>query len=144
MVLKDNEKWDAVVSCDETYDGNFFYGVRTTGVFCRPSCKSRTPRRKNVEFFKTIDEAYTSGLRPCKKCRPDLLENEKMMHIAEQVRTICDTYFLEDDKLLFEFEQMDISAKHLNSLYYRKFSINIMEYVLKLRAKRAIELISGQ
>lgn len=142
MVLKDNEKWDAVVRCDNKCDGDFFYGVRTTGIFCRPSCRSRTPHRKNVIFFENIEEAYASGLRPCKKCRPDLLEYKKTMQVAEQIKTICNTYFDDDDKLLSEIEQMDISKKHLNSVFHQKFNMNVIEYILKLRAKRALELRS--
>lgn len=48
----------------------FFYGVATTGVFCRPSCSSRRPRRENVRFFTTAEEAQSAGFRPCKRCRP--------------------------------------------------------------------------
>jgi AraC family transcriptional regulator of adaptative response / methylphosphotriester-DNA alkyltransferase methyltransferase len=50
--ITDDEKWQAVVSCDRRYDGIFFYGVKTTGIFCKPSCKSKTLVRENVVFFK--------------------------------------------------------------------------------------------
>ena len=60
----------AFQSGDATYDGVFFTGVRTTGIFCRPSCKARKPRPENVEFFATPGEASASGYRPCKRCRP--------------------------------------------------------------------------
>jgi AraC family transcriptional regulator of adaptative response/methylated-DNA-[protein]-cysteine methyltransferase len=55
---------------DASYDGVFFTGVRTTGIFCRPSCAARKPRPENVEFFATPREASFSGYRPCKRCRP--------------------------------------------------------------------------
>jgi AraC family transcriptional regulator of adaptative response/methylated-DNA-[protein]-cysteine methyltransferase len=55
---------------DESYDGVFYTGVRTTGIFCRPSCTARKPRPENVEFFATPREASFSGYRPCKRCRP--------------------------------------------------------------------------
>ncbi len=55
---------------DESYDGIFFLGVRTTGIFCRPSCPAKKPLTKNVEFFPTAREALFSGYRPCKRCRP--------------------------------------------------------------------------
>ena len=60
----------AFLSGDASYDGVFFTGVRTTGIFCRPSCKARKPRPENVEFFATPREASFSGYRPCKRCRP--------------------------------------------------------------------------
>jgi len=73
MALTDNEKWNSIVNCDSFYDGVFYYGVRTTGIFCRPSCKSKEPLKKNVVFFDRIEDAYSYGLRPCKRCRPDVL-----------------------------------------------------------------------
>jgi methylphosphotriester-DNA--protein-cysteine methyltransferase len=52
--IQDMEKWQAVVSCDSKYDGMFLYGVKTTGIFCRPSCKSKTPIRANAIFFDNV------------------------------------------------------------------------------------------
>jgi AraC family transcriptional regulator of adaptative response/methylated-DNA-[protein]-cysteine methyltransferase len=60
----------AFLQGDATYDGVFFTGVRTTGIFCRPSCKARKPRPENVEFFASPRDAAFSGYRPCKRCRP--------------------------------------------------------------------------
>ncbi len=62
--------WAAVEGRDAGADGSFFYGVRTTGVYCRPGCPSRLPLRKNTAFFETIGEAEAAGLRACKRCRP--------------------------------------------------------------------------
>ncbi|MET0535929.1 MAG: bifunctional DNA-binding transcriptional regulator/O6-methylguanine-DNA methyltransferase Ada [Steroidobacter sp.] len=69
-MFNDDQLWTAVQNRDATRDGEFFYGVMTTGVYCRPSCSSRQPLRKNVRFFATITEAEKAGLRPCKRCRP--------------------------------------------------------------------------
>lgn len=60
----------AYQSSDVSYDGVFFLGVRTTGIFCRPSCPARKPYPKNVEFFATAEEAQCAGYRPCKRCKP--------------------------------------------------------------------------
>lgn len=60
----------AYQASDSTYDGVFFLGVRTTGIFCRPSCRARKPYPQNVEFFATAQEALFAGYRPCKRCRP--------------------------------------------------------------------------
>jgi AraC family transcriptional regulator of adaptative response/methylated-DNA-[protein]-cysteine methyltransferase len=60
----------AFLSGDASYDGVFFTGVRTTGIFCKPSCTARKPRPENVEFFATPRQALSSGYRPCKRCRP--------------------------------------------------------------------------
>ena len=64
-------RWAAVVARDPAADGRFFYSVRTTGVYCRPSCAARQPNPKNVQFHATAAEARAAGFRPCKRCRPD-------------------------------------------------------------------------
>jgi len=63
--------WQAIVGRDASRDGEFVYGVRTTGVACRPSCPSRRPLRSNVELFATRDEALRAGYRPCARCRAE-------------------------------------------------------------------------
>jgi AraC family transcriptional regulator, regulatory protein of adaptative response / methylated-DNA-[protein]-cysteine methyltransferase len=63
-------RWMAVKTRNALFDGTFFFAVRTTGVFCRPSCSSRTPRPENVRFFATADDARSAGFRACLRCRP--------------------------------------------------------------------------
>ena len=70
MNVKD-PRWAAVVARDPKVDGKFFYSVRTTGVYCRPSCGSRRARRENVAFHATAAAAERAGFRPCKRCKPD-------------------------------------------------------------------------
>ena len=67
----DDERWSAVTRRDRRADGLFYYGVRTTGVYCRPSCVARLPRRANVTFHSSREDAERAGFRPCKRCRPD-------------------------------------------------------------------------
>lgn len=68
--LSTHEKWQAVLLRDHRQDGQFLFAVRTTGVYCRPSCPSRRPKRENVEFFAQPEEAERAGYRPCLRCRP--------------------------------------------------------------------------
>ena len=70
QLLESEEMWTAFQSMDPAYDGRFWTGVRTTGIFCRPTCRARKPLRKNVEFFATAPEALRGGYRPCKRCKP--------------------------------------------------------------------------
>ena len=65
-----DEMYKALVRRDAEYDGVFFTAVKTTGVFCRPTCTARTPKPQSVEFFATAREAMLAGYRPCKRCRP--------------------------------------------------------------------------
>lgn len=63
--------YDRILASDASYNGHFFTGVLTTGIYCLPSCKARKPKRENVRFFPTCEAARAAGLRPCKKCHPD-------------------------------------------------------------------------
>src|SRR5712692_11382105 len=67
----DDERWKAVKRRDRDADGAFYYSVLTTGVYCRPTCAARLPRRENVGFHATCAEAERAGFRPCKRCRPN-------------------------------------------------------------------------
>jgi len=69
-MLDHEQCWRAVQQRDGSQDGRFFFGVLTTGVYCRPSCPARSPLRKNVRFYQTPEEAEHFGLRPCLRCRP--------------------------------------------------------------------------
>ena len=69
--LDDASCWRAVERRDRAADGTFVYSVRTTGVYCRPSCAARLPRRENVAFHQTCTDAERAGFRPCKRCRPN-------------------------------------------------------------------------
>ena len=60
-----------MIAHDAAQDGRFFYSVKTTGVYCRPGCASRQPRRENVAFYETTAAAEAAGFRPCKRCRPN-------------------------------------------------------------------------
>src|SRR5271165_4047020 len=68
----DSERvWRAIEACDPRFDGWIFCGVKTTGIYCRPSCPARTPKRENVRFFASAASAQSAGFRACKRCRPD-------------------------------------------------------------------------
>ena len=67
----DDARWQAVVGRDPAADGVFYYSVQTTGVYCRPSCAARLPRRENVQFHATCADAERAGFRPCRRCRPN-------------------------------------------------------------------------
>jgi len=86
-VLTDDDRNAAVSRRDGAFDGRFFYGVRTTGVYCRPSCAARLALRKNVSFHLSCEAAERAGFRPCKRCRPN--EASQQERHAEIVRQAC-------------------------------------------------------
>ena len=71
IAIASDPRWAAVVAREREADGTFFYAVRTTGVYCRPSCGARTAKPENVEFYMTAVDAVRAGYRPCKRCKPD-------------------------------------------------------------------------
>src|SRR3954469_9188372 len=77
--------WTAVLARDRRADGQFVTGVLTTGIYCRPSCAARHPRRENVRFFATGPEAAAAGLRACLRCKPDEVSREA----AALERALC-------------------------------------------------------
>src|SRR4029077_16456099 len=89
-VLTEGDRGAAVVHRDRNADGRFYYSVRTTRVYCRPSCASRLARRENVRFHATRDEAEGAGFRPCKRCRPNepALTEQRTASVAKACRMI--------------------------------------------------------
>src|SRR5713226_2388352 len=89
-VLDDDACWKVVKRRDRAADGTFFYSVRTTGVYCRPSCAARLPRRENVAFHQTRADAERVGFRPCKRCRPNepALADRHAVAVARACRRI--------------------------------------------------------
>ena len=85
-----DERWIAVACRDSAADGAFYYSVLTTGVYCRPSCVARQPRRENVQFHTTCADAERAGFRPCKRCRPNeaALDERQVLAVAKACRFI--------------------------------------------------------
>jgi AraC family transcriptional regulator of adaptative response/methylated-DNA-[protein]-cysteine methyltransferase len=90
LFANDEARWQAVIDRDSRADGAFYFSVRTTGIYCRPSCAARRPRRENVEFYATCNEAEHAGFRPCKRCRPNAAAaNEHREAVARACRLIA-------------------------------------------------------
>lgn len=87
--VSDRDRWQAVVHRDPNADGNFCYSVKTTGVYCRPSCAARRARRENVQFHASWEAAERAGFRACKRCSPN--GPTLTVHYAAKVATACRT-----------------------------------------------------
>jgi len=141
-MLTEEEKWKAALECDASYDGRFYYGVKTTGIFCRPSCKSKSPKRENVEFFDTAEQARESGLRPCKRCRPDLLEFYPQRENAEKIKEVYDLYFSDHDRLKEELSKLGLSRNRILQLFQNQYEKTPAEYLNALRVASAKKLLA--
>lgn len=135
------EQWQAVVDCDAAYDGAFFYAVASTGIFCRPSCRSRTPSRSNVSAFANREEALAAGYRPCKRCKPD----ELVMPVEAWVDRIAawiERRYAEPFTLGTLAEEMHGSPYHLQRTFKHYRGVTPAQYATKLRVERAKALLA--
>jgi AraC family transcriptional regulator of adaptative response/methylated-DNA-[protein]-cysteine methyltransferase len=88
--VADDPRWERILARDRTADGQFWYSVSTTGVYCRPSCPSRAANPKNVQLHDTLESAKATGFRPCKRCNPDgpSADSESAALVAKACRII--------------------------------------------------------
>src|SRR3984893_14608573 len=84
-ITENDPRWAAVIARDPK--ANFFYSVKTTGVYCRPYCAARLPRPENVQFYRTCQDAEKAGFRPCKRCKPD--QTSLVEQHAEKIASAC-------------------------------------------------------
>ncbi len=123
------QHWRAVLARDSCYDGIFVYAVASTGIFCRPSCPARRPRREQVRFFATPEAATQAGFRPCRRCQPESAHSQNMQ--AELVQTVCG--YIEanlDGTLTLEAlgAHANVSPHHLQRTFKRITGISPRQY----------------
>jgi AraC family transcriptional regulator of adaptative response/methylated-DNA-[protein]-cysteine methyltransferase len=146
MHANDNDavRWDAVQRRDRTCDGVFYYAVRTTGVFCRPSCAARTALRKHVTFYTSCADAQAAGFRPCLRCRPDLPPLAERQ--AAAIVKACALIDASDDApdLATLAAAVGISKFHFHRLFKAQTGITPKAYAAARRAARVTrQLDSG-
>ena len=129
-------RWEAVVARDPRADGTFYYSVRTTGVYCRPSCASRRANPRNVSFHATREEAERAGFRPCRRCRPDRPANENPH--AAVIATICRSIEAADTPLSLETlaRLAGLSPHHFHRVFKAITGVTPREYGAAHRMKR--------
>lgn len=131
------EMWKAVSENDSAYDGVFFYAVATTGIFCRPSCKSKLPRPENIRFFETAAQAQAAGFRPCKRCRSDLPFYDPLQGLAGAAQKRIAELFSSPERLNAALVQLPISGKRLTEIFRKKFGVTPQRYASMLRLREA-------
>src|SRR5947208_17145088 len=99
-IMDNPELWNAVLSRDASRDGSFVFAVRSTGIYCRPSCPARRPRREQVRFFAGPQDAEHAGFRACRRCRP----RDAAAPEVEVVRQVC--RYIEDHP----YDRMTLAA----------------------------------
>lgn len=133
----DEEKWEAIISNNREADGKFYYAVKTTGIFCRPSCRSKQPSKENVLIFNTREEAISAGFRPCKRCRPDLDEYDPMADMASEIKRIIESNGFSKELLEDNLRSLGISRQRLSQVFKKHCGKTINEYSNALRLEAA-------
>lgn len=133
--VEQDPRWQAVVARDKTADGQFYYSVKTTGVYCRPSCGARRPKPENVQFHETPEQAEQVGFRPCKRCRPDLPQTDKQSALIAHACRLIEAS--EKPPTLDELAtRTGLSAWHLHRLFKAATGLTPRDYAAALQAKR--------
>lgn len=113
----DDARWQAVENREAAADEQFVFGVITTGIFCRPSCRARHPLRQNVRFFQDAAAAQEAGFRPCKRCQPDRapLHQQRL----ERIRQACALMDAREETMSLEAlaSEMAMSPFHFHRLF---------------------------
>ena len=139
----DAKRWKALVSRDPDAEGAFFYGVVTTGVFCRPTCSSRIPNRKNVVFFTTAKQAGQAGFRPCKRCEPDRAPLQQL-HAKAVIRACQMLNEAQKPPPLKELAaHVGISPYHFNRIFKKITGVTPKEFGAAKRTQRLIKSLSN-
>ena len=140
--LTDDERWRIALAKDRRFDGHFFTGVHSTGIYCRPSCPARPPKRENVRFYASAAEAEAAGLRACKRCAPDRQSNEEaaVLSALDEIRQSTEAV-----PTLGELAQLTgYSPAHFQRLFKRSTGLTPAAYARALREERARDALTGE
>ena len=139
--VADDPRWARIVARDKSADGDFWYSVVTTGVYCRPSCPSRTANPKNVQLHATLAEARMTGFRPCKRCNPDnpSAGEEAVLLVAKACRLIENRE--EELPLDTLATRVGRSSSHFHRLFKSTTGLTPKEYADAHRATRVREAL---
>jgi AraC family transcriptional regulator, regulatory protein of adaptative response / methylated-DNA-[protein]-cysteine methyltransferase len=134
--MADDPRWARIVARDKTADGCFWYSVATTGIYCRPSCPSRTANRKNVQLHDTLMAAKATGFRPCKRCNPDgiSIEGENAAIIAQACRLIEESE--EEPSLNDLAEAVGRSPSYFHRMFKAVTGLTPKDYAVAHRAAK--------
>lgn len=121
-----DEYWRAFIAADADYDGLFWVGVKTTGIFCRPSCRARKPIKHNCQVFAASEQAVEAGFRPCKRCKPDLLANEHprwVQHVLNALHAHPEHRLKDKD-----VEALHVSPVRLRRYFHQKYQCTFQQW----------------
>lgn len=138
--LDDDARWRIALAKDRRFDGVFVTGVHSTGIYCRPSCPARAPKRENVRFYIGPTDAEAAGLRACKRCAPD-------QHSREEMAVRAAIEWLKASEAPLSLEQLGARAgyspTHFQRVFKRATGLSPAAYQRALREERADDALAG-
>ena len=141
MITTENRKeyYQALIAKDAEYEGIFYVGVKTTEVFCRPTCPARKPKFENCEFFETAEQALLASFRPCKRCRPLSHPN----HVSGLVQQLVEAVEKNPEKRWRDkdFQGLSVNAKTARRQFKKRFGMTFVEYARARRMGLAMKQI---
>ncbi len=135
------EFYRALFAKKASYEGIFFVGVKTTGVFCRPTCPARKPKFENCEFFETAQQALLASFRPCKRCRPLSHPNQ----VSELIQTLVAAVEANPEKRWKDkdFRELSVDVSTARRQFKKRFGMTFVEYARARRMGLAMKQIRG-
>ena len=127
-VMPQQKWWDAVLNRDANQDGDFFFGVSSTGVYCRPSCPAKRPRRENVTFFRRPEEAEQAGYRACLRCRPKAAGKNLQTEFVKRICRYIEQHLDEPVTLRTLGDVFGLSPFHLQRTFKKALGITPKAY----------------
>jgi AraC family transcriptional regulator of adaptative response/methylated-DNA-[protein]-cysteine methyltransferase len=133
--ITDERRWKAFLERDAAFDGEFFCAVETTGIYCRPSCPARKPKRDNVRFYETREKAERAGFRPCKRCKPDQIAADDHREAIARACRLIET--AEEPPALDDLARAaGLSPYHFHRLFKKALGVTPKAYAVAERNKR--------
>ncbi len=152
MTLHDDAAYLALKTHDARFDGRLFVGVTSTGIYCRPVCKVRTPRRENCRFFELAAQAEAAGFRPCLRCRPELAPQSQpwsiqdassiLAHQAARLLDEPDAWSDEPASVAALAARLGVSDRHLRRIFETQFGVSPLQYLQTRRLLTAKQLLA--
>lgn len=140
-MLTEDIMYKALVEKDSSFEGSFIVAVKTTGIFCRPTCTARKPKKENVEFYKTTKEAILSGYRPCKVCTP----LEKLGETPDYIKDILNELNSDPSKKFSDWDltQKGVEPSKLRRWFLKNHGITFHAYQRMFRINSAFKKIQN-
>jgi len=129
--------YQALVNRDSSLEGIFYFGVRTTGIFCRPTCSARKPKKENIDFFDSVQSALDSGYRPCKVCTPLTKTGEApdwLRDLLDEVHAAPEESYRDED-----LNKRRIDPARVRRWFQKHHGMTFHAYIKALRVNRAFE-----